>query len=277
MINSVFLVLSQNVALLIAMLFIYDFISRQWDTEKPHLKDLVTGITVGLIVTVTMLTSWHYEEGIIFDARSILLGVSGLCLGVTPTSIAILIAAVVRISLGGDGVIPGVTGIISSGIIGVLWRTYRLPKGLIELSLKELWCFGLIIHLAYLASLFLFPIDKAIQRLWVIVLPVLVVYPLAIVMLSFLFINRLKQAHLSKALILSEERTKGLYYHAPAAIWEEDWSAVSSALKTIRRNHPDISLSGYFLKHREKAWDIVNSIKIVDVNDAALRASGAVS
>lgn len=277
MIDSVFLVLSQNVALLIAMLFIYDFISRQWDTENQSLKDLVTGIIVGLVVTVIMLTSWQYEEGIIFDARSVLLGVSGLCLGVIPTSIALLMAVGVRVFLGGDGVIPGIGIIISSGIIGVLWRTYRLPKGLIELSLKELCCFGFVLHLAYLTALFLFPIDKALQIFGLILVPVLVVYPLATMMLSFLFIDRLKQARLSKALVLSEERMKGLYYHAPAAIWEEDWSAVSSALKVIRRDYPAISLSDYFLEHREKAWDLVNSIKIVDVNDAALSVSGAVS
>lgn len=277
MINSVFLVLSQNAALLIAMLFMYDFISRQWDTENQRLKDVVTGIIVGLVVTVIMLTSWQYEEGIIFDARSVLLGVSGLCLGVTPTSIALLMAVIVRITLGGGGVIPGVGIIISSGIIGLLWRTYRLPKGLIELSLKELWCFGFILHLAYLASVFLFPIDKALHIFGLILFPVLVVYPLASMMLSFLFINRLKQVRLSKALVLSEERMKGLYYHAPAAIWEEDWSGVSSALQTIQRAHPDISIPKYFLKHREKAWELVNSIKIVDVNDAALRVSGAVS
>jgi diguanylate cyclase (GGDEF)-like protein/PAS domain S-box-containing protein len=277
MIDSVFLVLSQNAALLIAMLFIYDFISRQWDTENQPLKDLVTGIIVGLVVTVIMLTSWHYEEGIIFDARSVLLGVSGLCLGVIPTSIALLIAVIVRIFLGGDGVIPGIGIIISSGMIGVLWRTYRLPKGLIQLSLKELWCFGFVLQLAYFASLFLFPLDKAIQIFGLIFVPVLILYPLATMMLSYLFIDRLKQARLSKALVLSEERMKGLYYHAPAAIWEEDWSGVSSALKKIQRDHPTLSISDYFLQHRDEAWALVNSIKIVDVNDAALRVSGAVS
>ena len=277
MTNSVFLVLSQNVALLIAMLFIYDFISRQWDTENQRLKDVVTGVIVGLNITVIMLTSWQYEQGIIFDARSVLLGISGLCLGVIPTSIAIFTAAIVRISLEGDGVIPGVASIISSGVIGLLWRKYRIQKSLTELSLKELWCFGLILHLVYLATLFLFPIDKALQILGVIFFPVIVVYPLAIVVLSFLFINRLKQVCLSKDLVLSEERMKGLYYHAPAAIWEEDWSAVSSAIQTIQRDHPGTSISEYFLKNRAQAWDLVNLIRIVDVNDAALKVSGAVS
>jgi diguanylate cyclase (GGDEF)-like protein/PAS domain S-box-containing protein len=276
-INSVFLVLSQNAALLIAMLFIYDFISRQWETENQRLKDLVSGLIVGLVVTVIMLTPWHYEEGIIFDARSVLLGVSGLCLGVMPTVIALMVAVSMRIFLGGDGVIPGLGIILSSGVIGVLWRTYRLPKGLIELSLKELWCFGFILHLAYLASVFLFPIDKALQIFVLILFPVLVVYPLATMMLSYLFIDRLKQERLSKEMLLNEERMKGLYYHAPAALWEEDWSRVKIALNTIQRDHPSISISDYLLQHQEKAWELVSLIKIVDVNDAALRVSGAVS
>lgn len=277
MIDSGLLVLSQNAALLIAMLFIYDFISRQWNTEHLRLKELVTGIVVGLVVTVIMMTSWQYEEGTFFDARSVLLGVSGLCLGVIPTSIALLMAVIVRIFLGGDGMVPGIGIIISSGIIGMLWRAYRLPKGLIHLSLKELWCFGFTLHLAYLASVLLFPFDKALQILGLLLIPVLILYPLATVMLSYLFINRLKQASLSKALVLSEERMKGLYYHAPAAIWEEDWSGVSLALKRMQRDHPSISISEYYLQHLDEAWALVNTIKIMDVNDAALRVSGAVS
>ncbi|BBB26341.1 signal transduction protein [Amphritea japonica ATCC BAA-1530] len=259
------------------MLFIYDFISRQWDTENQRLRDLVTGVIAGLVVTIIMLTSWQYEEGIIFDARSVLLGVSGLCLGVIPTFIAILMAVVVRIFLAGDGVIPGIGIIVSSGIIGVLWRTYRLPKGLVKLSLTELWCFGFALQFAYFASVFLFPLDKALQIFELILLPVLILYPLATMMLSYLFIDRLKQAQLSKALVLSEERTKGLYYHAPAAIWEEDWSAVSNALKNIQRDHPAVSISEYFKQHRDQAWELVSSIKIVGVNDAALKLSGAAS
>ncbi|MFN2442558.1 MAG: PAS domain-containing protein, partial [Thermoanaerobaculia bacterium] len=170
---------------------------------------------VGIAMVVV---SVPFEQGIIFDTRSVLLGVAGLFLGAWPTSIAMAMIALFRIILGGDGATTGVSVVLASGTIGILWR--RLRTGPVEdISWRELYALGIAIHLVMLGLMFTLPIDAALRALGSIAVPVMVVHPLATVVLGLLFAQRVRNYRVRETLSESESRFRLLAENASDMIF----------------------------------------------------------
>ncbi|MFT6924663.1 MAG: diguanylate cyclase (GGDEF)-like protein/PAS domain S-box-containing protein [Psychromonas sp.] len=198
------LTLIHNAALLLAMFFIYDAAATRSRSISHSLWAIFSGIAMGLVGIVIMLTPWEYAPGIIFDARSVLLGISGLFFGTIPTLIAMLITATLRFFQGGDeSVIIGILVIFTSGTLGIAWRYYR-QKPLSALSFGEIYLFGFGIHGVMLALMFVFPWDEALAVLSNISLPILLIYPLITSTLGMLFVHRLRRNQNEAALQESE-------------------------------------------------------------------------
>ncbi|MCW8331727.1 diguanylate cyclase [Photobacterium sp. SDRW27] len=203
MYHSGLLALIHNAALLLAMLFIYDMATSSHRTELTSLKSVPTGLALGVIGIIIMLSPWEYAPGIIIDTRSVLLGISGLFFGTVPTLIAMVMTAILRLFQGGEAAIVGVGVIISSGSIGIAWHYYR-QRPLTELSGREIYLFGIVIHLVMLAMIFILPWDRALKVLSSITLPVLFIFPLITVLLGMLFTRRLQRKQTADALKESE-------------------------------------------------------------------------
>ncbi|MCW8331535.1 EAL domain-containing protein [Photobacterium sp. SDRW27] len=197
------LALTHNAALLLAMIFIYDMAASRGHNLFTPLRAAFTGFALGLIGIIIMLTPWQYAPGIIFDTRSVLLGISGLFFGAVPTIIAMAMTATLRFFQGGEAAITGITVIMASGFLGIAWHCYR-QRPLSELSARELYLFGLIIHGLMLALMFTLPWDIALQVLSNITVPVLLIYPLITVAMGMLFIRRLQRDQTADALKESE-------------------------------------------------------------------------
>jgi diguanylate cyclase (GGDEF)-like protein/PAS domain S-box-containing protein len=196
--------LIHNAALLLAMFFIYDMAATRGRTMCSAACAILTGTSLGLIGIIIMLTPWQYAPGINFDVRSVLLGISGLFFGPIPTLIAMIITATLRLFQGGgDSVVIGILVIMASGSLGIAWRHYR-QHPLSELSFREIYLFGLVIHGVMLALMFLFPWQVAQAILSNISLPVLLVYPLITAVLGMLFVQRLQRNQSEDALKQSE-------------------------------------------------------------------------
>ncbi|MEI8131973.1 MAG: LytS/YhcK type 5TM receptor domain-containing protein, partial [Leptolinea sp.] len=146
--NNSFLELIQNAALLLALIVMFDLISQNWSIHT-RVQNLLLGVVLGGLGITIMLTPWVLMPGVAFDTRSILLGISGLFFGTLPTVIAMLMTAALRLNQGGTGVVMGVSVIIASGSIGILWRKF-LKNPIINLSALELYLFGLVIHIVML-------------------------------------------------------------------------------------------------------------------------------
>ena len=96
-----FLSLIHNVALLLSLVFLFNLFIGKKRIKNTHLWQAFLGFFIGLIGIVLMMTPWVLIPGIIFDTRSILLGISGLFFGAIPTIIAMVMTAGYRIYLGG--------------------------------------------------------------------------------------------------------------------------------------------------------------------------------
>lgn len=205
--NSSYLALFQNAALLLALAVIIDLAARTWQKRRSGWLQVMFGIVIGGIGIVIMLTPWVYVPGIIFDTRSILLGISGLFFGWVPTLIAMLMTAALRISTGGAATVTGVSVIIGTGVIGIMWRTFR-RRPLADISWRELLLFGLVLHVYMLICMFFLPWETALNVLSAITLPVLTIYPLATTALGAFLASRIKRWEIGEELRDREERLR---------------------------------------------------------------------
>lgn len=189
--SDVIFSLVQNAALLLAMVFVYDAVPRKQRHEYYFLWRISVGTVIGGITVTTMMTHWEYQPGVFFDARSIILGISGLFFGGLPTLVAMVIASVYRFLEGGSGWWAGIGIIFSSGLLGSYWRYYR-KSFIADLSFKELYIFGFTLQVITLLWMFVLPFEMAISILSRISFPALIVYPIAFVLLGLLLSRRLE-------------------------------------------------------------------------------------
>lgn len=148
--DGAFLALVHNASLLLAMALVYDLATTRWWGDESRLRQIAVGVAIGGLGIALMLSSWVLEPGIIFDTRSILLGISGLFFGTLPTVIAMAMTAALRLWQGGAATPMGVSVIVASGCIGLAWR-YRRRAALADLGAKELYALGVAVHFTMLA------------------------------------------------------------------------------------------------------------------------------
>jgi len=93
--------LIHNLALLVSTAVLFDLVTTRWNILSPLYRKVLSGIAAGIIGIIAMLIPWVFSPGILFDMRSVLLGISGLFLGWFPTMIAMAMTAGFRIVQGG--------------------------------------------------------------------------------------------------------------------------------------------------------------------------------
>ena len=216
-----FLALVHNASLLLALALVYDLATARWRAGASRLRQVPVGLAVGGIGVAVMLSSWTLEPGIVFDTRSILLGVAGLYFGTVPTVIAMAVTSVFRIWMGGAAALTGVSVIVASGCIGLLWR-YRRRSRLADLEWFELYRLGLAVHVAMLCLFFTLPWSSALRVLSHITLPILLIYPPATAALGLLMANRLRRERDSGALRERESLFRALFDQTVVGVAQVD-------------------------------------------------------
>ncbi len=224
--KAFFLQLVFNGSLLLTLALVYNLVAVQWRIGKVSLRQVLVGIVIGSMGMILMLASWKLQPGIVFDTRSILLGVSGLFFGTVPTVIAMIVTAAFRFSMGGPAAGMGIAVIVASGAIGIAWRSRR-RQFLPELTWRELFLFGFIIHLAMLACTLFLPGTTRWHVLSNIFLPVLLIYPAVTAILGMLLADHLKRERMNQKLRESEERYQTLAKIAPVGIFRTDQSGAT--------------------------------------------------
>ena len=155
--------------------------------------------------------------GIVFDTRSVLLSISGLFFGSFSTAIAMAMTTAFRFYQGGTGAWTGGAVIIISGTIGIAWRHFRC-RTLAEISWRELYLFGMVVHIVMLVLMLTLPWETALRVLSNITLPVLAIYPLGTALLGVLMVNRLRRERIEESLRDTETRYRLLFEHSPDGI-----------------------------------------------------------
>ncbi len=215
--TSPFLGLVHNAALLLTIAYLFDVSAARWKTDRTSIRQAFFGIIIGAVGIIVMMTSWTLIPGLIFDTRSVLLCISGLFFGFIPTVIAMVMTVLFRVYQGGPGAVMGVSVIIATGAIGILWRRMRRDS-LASMSWRELYLFGVAAHLVMLGLTFTLPLEIALRTLSRITLPVLLIYPAGTALLGVLMVNRMQRQRAVEDLQESEEKYRSLFDYSRDAI-----------------------------------------------------------
>lgn len=219
--DSILLGLTQNIAILLAFSMMYDYFWSRNEARNKIFSQIGSGIVLGGIGIILILTPWHFIRGIFFDTRSVMLSISGLFFGLIPTLLAMLVTGLYRFYMGGAGAAMGIAVVITSGSIGLLWRNFR-PKWKEKNHFMELAILGVLVHLAMLACTVFLPNEIGWTTLKSIVLPVVVLYPIATILFGELMLNQDKNWENRMALNRSEQRWHFALEGAGDGVW--DWN-----------------------------------------------------
>ena len=282
-----FIELVHNVALLLALALLYDAISLKSRKQKPLLQQLIIGITIGAIGIAVMLSPWKFAPGIVFDTRSILLSISGLFFGTAPTLIAVLMTASLRLYQSGGGVLMGVAVILTSGGIGIAWKYLRKKKQE-DMSIPELYLFGLVVHLAMLLATIFLPWSVTLEVLSKISLPVIILYPIGTVLLGKLMVGGLLRKQSEENLIALNQQLETNNQQLQAT--EQQLQAVNQQLEAnnqqlhateqqLRASNQELSESEAkfksYIKNAPDGVFVANEKgEYIEVNKAACRITG---
>ena len=204
-----YLELIHNGALLLALAFLFDLGLERRQISHRRIWQAFIGVLLGGIGIILMFTPWVLTPGLFFDTRSVLLGIAGMFFGTLPTLITMAILTAVRVLQGGAGMPMGISVILVTGTMGILWRHWR-RKPIETLSWRELYLFGWAIHIAMLLCTFALPLQTALSALAAITLPVLLIYPVGTLALGLLMVNRLRRQRAAHDLQRSEVRLRSL-------------------------------------------------------------------
>ncbi len=242
--------LVQNVALLLALVVVSDLLPVQKNRLSRGWQ-VVAGLLIGLAGLAVMLTPVQYADGVIFDARSILLSLTGLFFGPLPTLLAVLITGALRLYEGGVGAPMGLAVILTSAGLGLAWRWLRRTAQR-EPTWLEFYGFGWVVHLGMLACTLVLPANLAWTLFLQIFIPVLVIYPLGSLCLGLLLTRQRQRDQLSQALSESEERLEMVLSGSQLGYW--DWNLETGR---VQRNARWAEMLGYTLAEIElnvKQW-----------------------
>ncbi len=197
-----------KLSLLIAVSTLSGFIVTYW--KRKTIPGIISqGLLFGAVALIGMLNPFELSVGIIFDGRSVVLSLCTLFFGPVAGLIATLIALLYRVYLGGGGLITGVSVIVSSYLIGLIFY-YRKQKMHKPITTVNLYIFGLVVHLAMLILLITIPSGMRIIAFKTLTFTILGIYPLATLIIGKILKDQEDNTELLDELASSELQFRSL-------------------------------------------------------------------
>ncbi len=182
--------------------------------QRNSLLLLLGGLFFGLVGIACMMAPITLAEGVILDAKTLVTALAGAYLPTWPAALAVGMVTGYRVHLGGAGMAPALLAIALSAAVGYGMRRCR---GWFERILGRPWSqwawlmtFGLAVAAAALGAMMLLPAAaraEVVPRMW---LPVLVIYPLALVAFGFLMDGSLELRRRTLELEAAAEQKENL-------------------------------------------------------------------
>lgn len=266
----------QNVAILIALIYAYSFITHKLSDISNNYRSAVQGILFGIIAVIGMQIPMHVADGIIVDGRTVIVMLASPFGGPIAGFVAGGIVSLFRLYLGGIGTMAGIGAILTAMVIGIGFsRVFSLSpskinsKHLIVMAgvmtfISLLWVFSLPAHIDAFAIF---------KRL---LIPVAFMYPLASILLGYSLAHEYRRFELIEAVKDSEARFKGLFDNAGVSIWNEDLSRIWGAFEDLR-NAGVSDLGAYLQSNEGAARKLAKQVKVRAINKATLKLFGATS
>ncbi|MDX8346679.1 diguanylate cyclase [Cognatiyoonia sp. IB215446] len=143
----------QPIALAVLVIYLYGLFSRS--LQNRHILNSVMGGMLGFAAIAAMSSPIPIADGVIVDIRNLFIGVAAAFFGAVGGIIALVLAATMRISIGGYGMFLGVTGMFVAGLMAWIWG-HALRQRIKNENLG-LFVLAIMISLQMLTGLFLPP------------------------------------------------------------------------------------------------------------------------
>ena len=221
-------------------------------------KKFLMGLLISFIGIIIMSNPYELSPGVVFDARAIVISITGMFIGLVPTIMVAISMSLYRVYIGGAGAFTGVLWIIVSGALGLLWRHFRLKNPKMDkykITSLELYLFSLLIQIIMVGLLLTLPVDIRTDTLNKIAFPIIVIYPLGgLLIAQFMLAQRLRYFQNLKT-IKSEIQYRNLFKKSNVIMFllDADTGRIEDANETA------IEIYGYTLEE-------FKNLKISDIN-----------
>ncbi len=212
----IFLELINNLALLALIAIFSGYFNEQCPGEKRVAA--LHGVLFGFACIIGMTCPVEMAPGVIYDGRSVMLSLCGLFFGPLAVTIAVAMALSCRLMQSGVGMLSGVLLIISSALIGLIFR-YKQPETKHDPSAARLLVMGLTVNVFMVLLMLLLPPDIGKEVFRKITLPAIIIYPLATLLVGKVLSDHLSRTRLFKQLEDSEANLGQLVKNAPVGIF----------------------------------------------------------
>lgn len=245
--------LLDNAALLIASTILYQ-LSTYIKETYDQTSELVDAFLFGIIGILIMSFPYIPKAGLLIDTRSILVGLIAYLFERKTSLLLIVILCSYRLLLGGDGSFIGIVIILSSGLVGLLFK--RIDNRYLKRnSVLNLYLLGLMIHvIMILWIMYRVKVDLniVINNLGV---PLLIVFPFSTVIVGKLFVIQMEQINQLELTRFAEKRFRSLFEQAQIGICYLD---VNGNL---------INTNDYFNKMFQYSSSEIKQLNIKQLND----------
>jgi diguanylate cyclase (GGDEF)-like protein/PAS domain S-box-containing protein len=197
-----------NIILLFGLVFIISLSNSTIQIKKKWMN-ILFGVVIGFVTIIIMMNAWEMQEGVFFDTRSVMIGVTSLFFSYATSLIAAIIAVAYRIYTGGSGVFAGSLSIVSALVVGWIWKRYVYHKLKINRYLN-LYLFGLFIHSLVILSQFAQPYPQSLEAIQNVGIIIMVAFPLATMLLSVAVLNHENRILTQQLIVRNEKKYRSL-------------------------------------------------------------------
>lgn len=250
--------LIKGVALMLALSLLHSFNLRLWRGRRVA-ERISSGLLFGAICVAGMMMPIQFSTGVIFDARSVVLGMAGLFGGPLTGAIAATVAGGYRAWLGGVGAGVGVSVIVASVLLGMGYR-YGHQRGWFQLNIPHLLVFGFLTHVLVLLLFTRLPPEVASAVIDKLMLPILLTFTPATAFLGLMLKDVIRRLETEDALSKREAQLRATVNAIPDVllVLDEDGLCIEvlSNESTISQLPTQSKLGKYlheFLPGREAA------------------------
>ena len=131
LITELILALVHGVGLLALMAIAFGMVERQVHWPR-WARSMTQGAIFGAGAIIAMMSPARIGEGVMVDARALIIGFAAAFGGWPAALVAVVASASYRLWLGGIGAVPGAVGIIAAALLGLFWRHFLRPRRRIQ-------------------------------------------------------------------------------------------------------------------------------------------------
>jgi PAS domain S-box-containing protein len=212
--------LLMNLTFLISLTILSDFMENRFP-RSTTLGSILQGLLFGTAAVIGMLRPLVIGQGLIFDGRSIMVSLCAWYFGPMAVAIAGIMPLVLRISIGGSGMVMGVLVIVSSAGIGLVARQRQRPDDTPP-GTASLYLFGLAVHACMIVCMFTLPSGVGLSTFRRVGPLIITMYPLATILAGKILSDQIKSRMAVAALRESEERFNLSMEATSDGLWDLD-------------------------------------------------------